>query len=52
MWQIEDGSLAYDIDDHCVRIAGSWEFGKRKYVHELESLVQALYPNRSKQTAP
>ena len=25
--------LAYDIDDCCVRVSDSWEFGKRKFVH-------------------
>jgi len=40
-WFMEDW-LAYDLDDNCIRISGSWEFGKRKYVHELQNLFFAL----------
>ena len=40
-WFMEDW-LAYDLDDNCIRIADSWEFGKRKYVHELQNLFFAL----------
>jgi hypothetical protein len=38
-WFILDRSLAYDLDDNCIRISDSWEFGKRKYVHELQNLI-------------
>lgn len=34
--------IAYDLDDNCIRISDSWEFGKRKYVHELQNLFFAL----------
>lgn len=40
-WYLGDW-LAYDIDDKCIRVADSWEFGKRKYVHELQNLVFAI----------
>ena len=38
-WFILDRSVAYDLDDNCIRISDSWEFGKRKYVHELQNLI-------------
>lgn len=41
-WFILDGSLAYDIDDNCIRVSDSWEFGTRKYVHELQNLFFSL----------
>jgi hypothetical protein len=41
-WYLLDKSIAYDADDNCIRIADSWEFGKRKYVHELQNLFFAL----------
>jgi len=37
-----DISLVYDLDDNCVCISDSWEFGKIKYVHELQNLYFAL----------
>jgi hypothetical protein len=40
-WFIDDW-LAYDLDDNCIRISDSWEFGKRKYVHELQNLFFAI----------
>ena len=40
-WFMEDW-LAYDLDDNCIRISDSWEFGKRKYVHELQNLFFAI----------
>ncbi len=40
-WFLEDW-LAYDVDDNCIRIADSWEFGKLKYVHQLQNLYFAL----------
>jgi hypothetical protein len=40
-WYIDDW-LAYDLDDNCIRISDSWEFGKRKYVHELQNLYFAI----------
>lgn len=40
-WFMEDW-LAYDLDDNCIRIFDSWEFGKRKYVHELQNLFFAI----------
>ena len=44
-WYLLDKSIAYDADDNCIRIADSWEFGKRKYVHELQNLFFALTGN-------
>ena len=41
-WFILDRAIAYDLDDNCIRISDSWEFGKRKYVHELQNLYFAL----------
>jgi len=41
-WFLLEESIAYDLDDHCIRISDSWEFGKRKYVHELQNLIYAL----------
>ena len=41
-WFILDKSVAYDLDDNCIRISDSWEFGKRKFVHELQNLYFAL----------
>lgn len=38
-WFILDRSVAYDLDDNCIRISDSWEFGRRKYVHELQNLI-------------
>ena len=38
-WFILDRSVAYDLDVNCIRISDSWEFGKRKYVHELQNLI-------------
>jgi len=38
-WFILDRSVAYDLDDNCIRISDSWDFGKRKYVHELQNLI-------------
>ena len=38
-WFILNRSVAYDLDDNCIRISDSWEFGKRKYVHELQNLI-------------
>ena len=40
-WFMEDW-LAYDLDDNCIRISDSWEFGKRRYVHELQNLFFAI----------
>lgn len=40
-WFMEDW-LAYDLDDNCIRISDSWEFGKKKYVHELQNLFFAI----------
>jgi hypothetical protein len=34
--------LAIDIDDYCIRIADSWEFGKINYLHELQNLYFTL----------
>jgi hypothetical protein len=44
-WYILDKSIAYAADDNSIRIADSWEFGKRKYVHELQNLFFALTGN-------
>ena len=41
-WFILDRTIAYDLDDNCIRVSDSWEFGKRKYVHELQNLYFAL----------
>ena len=41
-WFLLDELIAYDLDDHAVRILGGWEFGKRKYVHELQNLIYVL----------
>lgn len=41
-WYHINGSLAYDLDDNCIRIDDTWEFGKRQYVHELQNLFFAL----------
>jgi hypothetical protein len=38
-WFFLDRNVAYDLDDNCIRISDSWEFGKRKYVHELQNLI-------------
>ena len=40
-WFMEDW-LAYDLDDNCIRTSDSWEFGKKKYVHELQNLYFSL----------
>ena len=37
-----NGSLAYDLDDNCIRIDDTWEFGKRMFVHEIQNLYFAL----------
>lgn len=37
-WYHINGSLAYDLDDNCIRIDDTWKFGKRKYVHEMQNL--------------
>jgi hypothetical protein len=34
--------LAYDLDDNCIRIIDSWEFGKINFIHELQNLIFAL----------
>lgn len=34
--------FTYDLDDNCICIVDTWEFGKRKYVHELQNLYFAL----------
>lgn len=44
-WYLLDKSIAYDADDNFIRIAYSWEFGKRKYVHELQNLFFVLTGN-------
>ena len=36
------GDLAYDVDDNCIRIGESWEFGTRPCVHQLQNLIKAL----------
>lgn len=41
-WYLLDGLIAYDLDDNCIRISDSWEFGKRKYVHEIQNLIFQL----------
>jgi hypothetical protein len=41
-WFLFDEALSYDVDDFCIRISDSWEFGKRKYVHELQNLIASL----------
>lgn len=38
-WVILDRSVVYNLDDNHIRISDSWEFGKRKYVHELQNLI-------------
>ena len=40
-WLLEDW-LAYDLDDNCIRISDSWEFGKREFVHEIQNLYYSL----------
>ena len=37
-----DESIAYDIDDKCIRISGSWEWAKIHHVHQLQNLYFAL----------
>lgn len=34
--------IAYDLDDKCIRVSDTWEFGKREYVHQLQNLYFAL----------
>ena len=34
--------LAYDLDDKCIRVSDTWEFGKREYIHQLQNLYFAL----------
>jgi hypothetical protein len=34
--------ITYDLDDNCIRISDTWEFGKRIYVHEIQNLFYAL----------
>ena len=41
-WFLPDGTITFDLDDYCVRISDSWEFGKRMYVNELQNLFFAL----------
>ncbi len=41
-WHLLESGITYDLDDNCVCIAESWEFGKRKYVHQLQNLYSAL----------
>jgi len=41
-WFILDGIIAFDLDDYCVRISDSWEFGKRMYVNDMQNLFFAL----------
>ena len=40
-WTMGD-ILIYDIDDNCICISDTWEFGMRKYVHQLQNLYFAL----------
>ena len=40
-WTMGD-ILIYDIDDNCICISDTWEFGRRKYVHQLQNLYFAL----------
>ena len=37
--------LAYDLDDNCIRLGDSWDFGKITYIHELQNLYFALKKN-------
>ena len=41
-WFLPDGTITFDLDDYCVRISDSWEFGKKMYVNELQNLFFAL----------
>jgi hypothetical protein len=41
-WVCFNGFLAYDIDDNCIRIGDSWDFGKRYYVHQIQNLMFEL----------
>jgi hypothetical protein len=34
--------LKYDLDDYCIKVSDSWEFGKREFVHQLQNLYHAL----------
>lgn len=34
--------IAYDVDDASLMISDTWQFGKRKYVHQLQNLYYAL----------
>jgi len=44
-WFKLDGSIAFDLDDYCVRISDSWEFGKKMYVSDMQNLFFALTGN-------
>lgn len=35
-------SLAYDLDDNCIRISDSWEWVKIYHVHQLQNLYFVL----------
>lgn len=41
-WYHKELEIAYDVDDNYIRVGGSWEFGTRKFVHELQHLISAL----------
>lgn len=34
--------LAYDLDDKCIRVSDTWQFGKREYAHQLQNLYFVL----------
>ncbi|CAB4127923.1 hypothetical protein UFOVP105_2 [uncultured Caudovirales phage] len=34
--------IAYDLDDKCIRVSDTWEFGKRDFVHQLQNLYFSL----------
>jgi hypothetical protein len=34
--------ITYDLDDNCVKVSDTWEFPKRRFVHELQNLYYAL----------
>lgn len=34
--------LVYDLDDKCIKVSETWEFGTREYVHQLQNLYFAL----------
>lgn len=42
IWYLPDISIAYNVNDNCIEIVDSWEFGKRIYVHELQNIYYAL----------